>query len=371
MFDHLKNGEITVTTSDPQPRIVILLPDFSGGGAERLHILLANHWHAQGIIVDFVLMRRRGDLIGLLSDGIGIVDLGVEHIREVILPLARYLRKARPDIIIAAMWPLTSAAVVSWWLAGKLGRLYLSDHTQLSISCRPELNMSPWLLAAVMRLTYPAASGLIAVSEGVKQDMCRLGGFADSQVRVIYNPAATDVSPQPEPKSVRQKLWGGGFDHHILSVGTLKVQKDHVTLIRAFALLPASLNAKLTILGEGTLRAELEALVQQLGLQDKVAMPGFVVDTYPWYRAADLFVLSSRWEGFGNVIVEALECGVPVVSTDCQSGPAEILENGRIGRLVSIQDPAALAASITESLKTPVDRELLMRRARFLGQHNC
>ena len=78
--------------------------------------------------------------------------------------------------------------------------------------------MSPWLLAAVMRLTYPAASGLIAVSEGVKQDMCRLGGFADSQVRVIYNPAATDVSSQPEPKSVRQKLWGGGFDHHILSV---------------------------------------------------------------------------------------------------------------------------------------------------------
>ena len=364
LFDHLKNGEITVTTSDPQPRIVILLPDFSGGGAERLHILLANHWHAQGIKVDFVLMRRRGDLIGLLPDGIGIVDLGVEHIREVILPLARYLRKARPDIIIAAMWPLTSAAVVSWWLAGKLGRLYLSDHTQLSISCRPELNMSPWLLALVMRLTYPAASGLIAVSEGVKQDMCRLGGFADSQVRVIYNPAATDVSPQPEPKSVRQKLWGGGFDHHILSVGTLKVQKDHVTLIRAFALLPASLNAKLTILGEGTLRAELEALVQQLGLQDKVAMPGFVVDTYPWYRAADLFVLSSRWEGFGNVIVEALECGVPVVSTDCQSGPAEILENGRIGRLVSIKDPAALAASITESLKTPVDRELLMRRAR-------
>ena len=111
--------------------------------------------------------------------------------------------------------------------------------------------------------------------------------------------------------------------------------------------------------------------MQALGLQDKVAMPGFVVDTYPWYRAADLFVLSSRWEGFGNVIVEALECGVPVVSTDCQSGPAEILENGRIGRLVSIQDPAALAASITESLKTPVDRELLMRRARFLGQHNC
>ncbi len=347
-----------------QQRILILLPDLRGGGAERLYILLANHWHAQGIKVDFVLMRRRGDLLGLLPDGIGIVDLGADRIREVILPFARYLRKARPDIVIAAMWPLTSAAVLSWRLAGKPGHLYLSDHIQLSISCVQELNMSPWVLAAVMRLTYPAASGLIAVSEGVKQDMCRLGGFTDSQVRVIYNPAATGVSPQPEPKSVREKLWGAGFDHHILSVGTLKAQKDHATLIRAFALLPASLNAKLTILGEGSLRAELAALARQLGFQDRVAMPGFVSDTYPWYRTADLFVLSSRWEGFGNVIVEALECGVPIVSTDCQSGPAEILENGRIGRLVPIQDPAALAASIAESLRNPVDRELLMRRAR-------
>jgi len=311
-----------------------------------------------------VLMRRRGDLIGLLPDSIGIVDLGVDRIREVILPLARYLRKVRPAIVIAAMWPLTSAAVLSWWLAGKPGRLYLSDHCQLSIACVQELKISPWHLGAVMRLTYPAASGLIAVSEGVKQDMCRLGGFSDSQVRCIYNPAATGVSPQQEPKSVREKLWGVGFDHHILSVGTLKAQKDHATLIRAFALLPSSLNAKLTILGEGELRAELEALIQKLGLHGRVTMPGFVVDTYPWYRTADLFVLSSRWEGFGNVIVEALECGVPVVSTDCPSGPAEILENGRIGRLVPIQDPAALAASIAESLRNPVDRELLMRRAR-------
>ena len=345
-------------------RIAILLPDLRGGGAERLHILLANHWHAQGIKVDFVLMRRHGELLGLLPEGIGIFDLSADRIRNAIVPLSRYLRKSRPDIIIAAMWPLTSAAVLSWRLAGKPGRLYLSDHIQLSISCVQELKISPWYLGAVMRLTYPAASGLIAVSEGVKQDMCRLGGFADSQVRCIYNPAAIGVSSQSEPKNARQRMWGAGFDHHILSTGTLKAQKDHATLIRAFGLLPASLHAKLTILGEGALRPELEALVQQLGLQGRVAMPGFVVDPYPWYRTADLFVLSSRWEGFGNVIVEALECGVPVVSTDCQSGPAEILENGRIGKLVPIQDPVALAAGMATSLTEPVDRDLLMRRAR-------
>jgi glycosyltransferase involved in cell wall biosynthesis len=347
-----------------QKRILILLPDLRGGGAERLHVNLAQHWHAQEIQVEFVLMRRRGELLSILPVGVGVVDLGVDRIRKVILPLARYLRKARPDILLTAMWPLTSAAVFSWWLAGKPGRLYLSDHNHLSISCVQELKISSRILGLAMRLTYPSASGLIAVSEGVKKDMCRLGGFPESLVRVIYNPTAMGVSPHKEPIGTRQKLWGAGFDHHILSVGTLKPQKDHATLIYAFARLPSVLNAKLTILGEGPLRPELEALVKRLGIRDRVAMPGFAIDAYPWFRSADLFVLSSRWEGFGNVIVEALECGVPVVSTDCPSGPAEILGDGLFGGLVPIQDPTGLALGMAKALAAPVDRAFLMRRAK-------
>lgn len=345
-------------------KILILLPDLRGGGAERLHVHLAKHWHAQGHKVDFVLMQRRGELLNLLPASIGIFDLGVDRIRQVALPFATHLRKAKPDIVIAAMWPLTSIAVLSWMLAGKAGRLYLSDHNHLSMSCVHELNTPAWFLGAIMRFTYPAASGVIAVSEGVKKDMCKLGGFDDALVRVIYNPTALGVSPHRESLAVSQQLWGTGFDHHLLSAGTLKAQKDHATLIRAFALLPTSLNVKLTILGEGPLRLELEALVVQLGLQDRVAMPGFAVDPYPWFRSADLFVLSSQWEGFGNVIVEALECGVPVVCTDCPSGPAEILENGRYGRLVPTQDPSALASAIAQSFAEPIDRENLMNRAK-------
>jgi glycosyltransferase involved in cell wall biosynthesis len=344
--------------------ISILLPDLRGGGAERLHVNLAKYWLELGYKVNFILMQRRGALLDLLPGGVGVVDLDVDRIRQITLPLARHLRKTHPDIVIAAMWPITSIAVLSWWLAGKPGRLYLSDHTQLSIACVQEINTSAWYLRAVMRYTYPAASGLIAVSEGVKLDMCKLAGLSDSIVRVIYNPAAIGVSPHRESVVIRQRLWGVGFNHHILSTGTLKSQKDHTTLISAFALLPGSLNAKLTILGEGPLRSELDALVVQLGLQGRVAMPGFVVDPYPWFRSADLFVLSSRWEGFGNVIVEALECGVPVVSTDCPSGPAEILEDGRYGKMVPIQDPVALASAISQSLCATHDRESLMHRAK-------
>ena len=344
--------------------ILILLPDLRGGGAEQLHVHLANYWNSQGIKVDFALMASQGDLLKLLPESIGIIDLGARRIRDVLMPLSRHLRQTKPDIIIAAMWPLTSVTVIAWLLAGRPGRLFLSDHSQLSISCIQELHISSLVLGCIMHLTYPFATGVIAVSEGVKQDMCRISGLAPSSIRVIYNPAAIGMPSHREPEEVRSQLWGKGFSYHILSVGTLKAQKDHATLIKAFSQLPKDINAKLAILGEGPLRSELETLVQQLGLQDRVTMPGYVLDPYFWYRSADLFVLSSRWEGFGNVIVEALECGVPVVSTDCPSGPAEILENGRFGKLVPIQQPDELAVSIAQCLIKPVDRDLLMRRAK-------
>lgn len=345
-------------------KILIILPDLRGGGAERLHVNLANDWVGRGFSVEFVLMRKYGELLPLLSPRISIIDLGVDRIRQVILPVSNYLKQSRPDIILSAMWPLTSATVIAWLLSGRHGRLFLSDHNQLSISCLRELKISPVFLKTLMRMTYPFATGIIAVSQGVKEDLCRIGGFKDSQVKVIYNPAATGVSPHREVFAVRDRLWGEGFIYHILSVGTLKVQKDHETLVRAFAQLSPDLNAKLTILGEGHLRSKLEDLIAELDLNERVSMPGFVTDPYPWFRSADLFVLSSQWEGFGNVIVEALECGVSVVSTDCPSGPAEILEDGRYGKLVPVNDADALAAAMIASLGDSPDREKLMNRAK-------
>lgn len=344
-------------------KVSIVITDLRGGGTERLHIHLAKYWRECGFIVDFVLLKKSGELINLVPDDIGVVDLNLNRLRYVVQPLTKYFKKTKPDLIIAAVWPLTSIAIVSWLLAGKPGRLFVSEHSHLSISCTHEINTPKWLMAAIISSTYPFASGVIAVSEGVKSDICKLGRLSDSKVNVIYNPSAIGISSIQKSVVNMRQLWGESFDHHILSVGALKQQKDHATLIKAFALLPASLNAKLTILGEGPLRTDLEALIIQLGLQTRVSMPGFILDPYPWFRSADLFVLSSRWEGFGNVIVEAMECGVPVVSTDCKSGPSEILRNGQYGKLVPIQNPNALAVAILESLLTKHDRESLVQRA--------
>jgi glycosyltransferase involved in cell wall biosynthesis len=141
------------------------------------------------------------------------------------------------------MWPLTSATVIAWLLSGRRGKIFISDHTELSVSCIRELKISPIILKILMRVTYPFATGIIAVSQGVKEDLCRMGGFPEKRVKVICNPAALGISPHRETTAVREQLWGTSFTYNIVSVGSLKVQKDHKNLIRAFAQLPPGLNA--------------------------------------------------------------------------------------------------------------------------------
>lgn len=344
--------------------ISIILPNLQGGGAERVALYLANHWAVQGMQVEFVLMEARGELLELVDPRIPIHSLKASRIRRSILPLRRYFAERKPAVVWVGLWPLTSAAILAWQLAGRPGTLFTTDHTNFSISCIQELKLSPLYLQALLRFTYPLATGLMAVSEGVKQDLCRLGAFADERVTVIYNPVVRGLmNPAPVDPAVRQHLWGPGFNYHVLAVGSFKVQKNFPLLFLAFAQLPHSLNAKLTILGEGPLRPELEALVQELGIEDRVALPGFALDPSSWFRSSDLFVLSSSWEGLPTVMIEALECGVPVVSTDCPSGPSEILENGLYGRLVPVGDATALAAAIQASLLEAHDPEALRCRA--------
>ncbi len=340
-----------------------MLPNLLGGGAERLHVNLANDWILKGFAVHFVLMRKEGVLLPLLSSKIKMSTLNVDRIRDVIQPLSSLIRKLQPEVVLAAMWPLTSAVVLSWLFSGRVGRLFISDHENLSASYIKEQRVSAIYLRYLIRFTYPLSTGIIAVSSGVKDDLIILGGLSAKKVKVIYNPAATRLLPIRNTLEKRSKLWGLDYQWRILAVGRLSPQKDHETLIRAFALLPKGLKAKLIILGEGPLRERLISLSMQLGVQETVSLPGFICDPSPWFCTADLFVSSSRWEGFGNVIVEALECGLPVVSTNCPSGPEEILEKGRYGKLVPVQDSILLANAIIESLHKNHDRSSLIRRA--------
>lgn len=345
-------------------QIKIVLPNLCGGGAERLHVSLANDWADLGYDVEFILLRKEGDLISLLSPKISVIALSVNRIRNAIIPLSSYLRASRPHVVLVAMWPLTSAVVISWVLSGRRGKLFLSEHEILRSSYILQAKVRLSYLKYLIRFTYSLATGVIAVSRAVKNDLCDLGNLSERTVQVIYNPAATGKPLLKEVIHDQRQLWGTDSAFHILSVGRLASEKDQETMIRAFALVSYKVDAKLVILGEGPLRSDLEMLICNLNLKGKVLLPGFVINPYPWYQSADLFVLTSLWEGFGNVIVEAMECGLPIVCTDCPGGPKEILEYGRLGRLVPIKDVSGLAIAIHDSLNSAHDSEALIRRSK-------
>jgi glycosyltransferase involved in cell wall biosynthesis len=345
--------------------ITCILPNLQGGGAERVAVNLANDWAGRGHAIQFALMEQRGQFLSALSHGISVHSLQALRFRQVPQRLIAYLRERQPDITLAHMWPLTSVAALAWRMAGSPGRLVLCEHTSLTNHVRRDLSTPLPVVKASLRFSHRLASELVAVSYGAAADLARLTGVSERAIRVIHNPVvpAQLQSRQPPDYAERKRLWQGVFSCTIISVGILKSSKNLLQLLDAFSELAEELDAGLVILGEGAQRSVLEKRIVELGLQQRVRMPGFVVNTDPWLRAADLFVLSSEYEGFGNVVVEALAAGTPVVSTACPYGPDEILEQGRHGVLVPVGERAALAQGIRSALGHSWDAAALQRRA--------
>ena len=325
-------------------------------------VTLAQAFVARGLRVEFVLMRASGPLLADVSSEVDIFDLGVDRVRDVVGPLVRYIRSRRPRALLASMWPLTSASVIAHRLARTRGRLVLSEHTDWSAKAVAPTAFERVLLSATMRMTFPCASGVVVVSQGAAEGLSRRSGISLERISVIYNP----LTPLPPPTTMApdvETAWLADGSPALIAIGRLQAAKDYPTLLRAMQIVRRSLPARLLLLGEGPLRSEIEQLRSTLGLDKAVLMPGFVRDPQPYLRKADIFVMSSAWEGFGNVIVEALACGTPVVSTDCRSGPREILSDGEFGDLVPVGDAEALAAAILAALARRHDKQRLIDRS--------
>lgn len=345
-----------------RPDVTLFLHDMRCGGAEHVCLALAREMDSAGLRVEFVLRRAIGELLTELPASIQVHDLNAPRVRDALFPLVRYLRDRRPKAMLAALWPLTSLAVWARRLAGVDCRVVTSDHCILS---RTKPGRSPVMrraIAAAMRLSYPAADAVVAVSGGVADEVARLSGLARDRVSVIFNPI-TPLGPARPCDDGLMDRWAKGEGPRLIAVANLKVMKDQGTLLRALSVLRQSRDARLLILGEGPERARLEALAEGLGVADAVTFGGHQPTPHGYISAADVFVMSSLSEGFGNVIVEALACGVPVVSTDCPTGPGEVLDNGRFGRLTPVGDPEAIARAVIDVLTSPPDPDSLRGRA--------
>jgi glycosyltransferase involved in cell wall biosynthesis len=278
------------------------------------------------------------------------------------LALERYLRLQRPDFLLSAMWPLTVLAPLGRVLSGHRCKLLVSEHAILSAQYRSWGKLHRLALRVSTAIGYRMADARVGVSAGVVSDIACLAKMPTTDFHAIHNPLASRPPPSADAQTSANNLWAVPPGARVLTVGSFKAVKDHPLLMRAFAGMHQP-NARLMFVGTGAGEVSLRALALDLGVSDRVIFAGFQPDPTPFYQSADLFVLSSEHEGFGNVIVEALACGLPVVSTDCPSGPSEILEHGKYGRLVPVGDAAALVHAIQATLADPGDPALRKRRA--------
>ncbi len=365
-FGPFNRSEAINPNSKSKPLIAFVLPDLSFAGAEILGAALGGEFLKRGFRADFVVGWHKKEAFALLPPFAGYTCLEAKRARSMLFPLARYLRERRPSAVIASVWPLTVVSIVALKLAGSKARLAVCDHNPLSLQYGRLALPKRWVFKKSISLTYRLADARIAVSYGVADDLAALGGLLRDDISVVHNPIL-DRPASPDDFAAAEAIWRGWCGPRILTVGNLKPQKNHPLLIRAFKKVATRRDARLLILGDDLGNdagiETMKSYAQSLGVADKVIIPGAVPNPTAYYLSANLFVLSSDFEGFGNVIVEALACGLPVLSTDCPYGPAEILAGGRYGRLTPVGDADALASAILEALDSPHDPDALKRRA--------
>ena len=343
--------------------VTLYLPSLRGGGAERVMLNLARGFAEKGHVVDLVLAKAEGPYLNEVPEGIRVVDLNASRVLKSLPGLTRYLRKERPAVLLSA---LNHANIIALW-AHKMARvstkIAISVHSTLSISSQKATSIRGRLIPHVIRIFYSWADYIVAVSQGVAEDLAHHANLPRDMIKVIYNPIITPELLEKAKELLNHPWFNNKGLPVILGVGRLNKAKDFPTLIRAFNLVCKQRSVLLLILGEGEERPQLESMISELGLKKEVMLPGFVDNPFNYMYNSAVLVFSSAWEGLPTALVEAMACGCPVVSTDCPSGPAEILENGKYGLLVPVGDAEALAQNIISVLDKPPDPLSLQQRA--------
>lgn len=354
--------------SPDRPPLAVFASFSGAGGVERMLVNLIRGFVDLGQPVELLLVKAQGPHLDRLPPQVRQVRLPGGHTQLAVPALARYLRQRRPPVLLAAKDRAGRTAVLARAIARTQTPIVLRLGTNLSAAMAERGAIQRWIRYLPIRLLYPRIERIVAVSEGVARDTAQIARLPRRSITVIRNPVITPelraqaAEPCPHPWLQEPQV------PVVLGAGRLQRQKDFPTLIRAFARLRAARACRLMILGEGRGRAGLEALIRDLGLAGDVALPGHQPNPYPFLARASLFVLSSAWEGSPNVLTEALALGVPVVSTDCPSGPAEILQGGRFGPLVPVGNAEALGSAMAATLDGPLPPETLRSAVREYEQ---
>lgn len=345
-------------TINDKTKLAILAPLKTWGGLESKFVILCNEFLEQGIYPD--LLITRGGQIPYpdhFPNQVKIIELNTRGKIDAVPKVAKYLRNNKPSALLTAKDHGAKVGVLAKRLSDVETPVYIKITNTLSQILRK------WIKRKTASWLYPWANGLIAISQGVRQDMIQHFGFSEDLLNVIYNPVLTKGMNQRTELDPEHPWLQNKQIPVFLGAGRLSAQKDFPNLVRAFAMVRAKRNCKLIILGEGGERTYIEKLIHDLNLSNDVQLPGFVSDPLPWMARSSVFVLSSRYEGLGNVLIEAMAAGTTLVSTNCPSGPCEILENGRLGHLVPVGDSESLAKAMLQALDNPMNPHKLKSAA--------
>lgn len=356
--------------------IAVFIYAMTGGGAQRRTLTLIKGFVDRGHRVDLVVVEPSGALQGEVPATVRCVPLKSRWVgclpsrglRKLKLfccrwPLAAYLRRHRPDVLLSAASHTSLTALAARRLSGSGTPLVLRLSSHLTASHGGCLNLFNRVRYLTACRWLAEADAVIAVSKAIAEDIAQHTGVAWHRIRTIYNPVFTGDLVAKASAPLDHPWFEEGGPPVILGVGRLAAHKDFPTLIKAFAVVRSRRPARLVILGEGGLRRDLTALARSLGVAADMDLPGYVNNPLAWMSRASVFVLPSSCEGLPGVLIEAMAAGCRVVSTDCPSGPAEILENGTHGRLVPVGDHVALAEAIATTLDAPHDPQRMRTRA--------
>ena len=335
------------------------------GGAQRAVVKLVNGFADRGLGVDLVLANKEGPHVEDVEATVRVIDLAAGRVVKAIPALSRYLRRERPGTLVSVLTHANLAAITARAMSRVKTRVMVVEQNTVT-QVRSHLKRDA-LLPALVRRSYAYADHVVAVSGGVANDLIANLGIPASRVSVIPNPVVDNDLDRAAMDSPNHQWFDGRAVPVFVAAGRLSKQKDFPTLIRAFDSLRKTMRARLIIMGEGEERPQLEKMIARLGLTDHVALPGYLSNPYSVMSRGAAFVLSSRWEGLPTVLIEAMACGCPIVATDCPSGPREILDGGRYGKLVPIGDSEALCKAMQEVLQHRPSASLFRQRA---GQYS-
>ena len=357
-----------MSTNDP--RVSFFMPGLYGGGGEDVVLKLAAGFVDRGVNVDIVVVKNEGALQGRIPSNVNLVDLNAGRIATSLLPLLRYLRYYSPTVLVSALTPANVIAILACILTGKKLTTVLTEHNIKSTKLGRK-DLKTWVFTVAAWFTYGWANQIVTASNRIADDLCSVVQLKREKVEVIPNPVFTEELHRKANEEVDHP-WFRSDVEVLLGVGRLTPQKDFPTLIRTVARLRENRDVRLILLGEGEERSHLQDLCRELGIEDHVDLHGFVDNPIKYMAHSDVFVLSSAWEGFGIVVVEALASGVPVVSTCGDEGPGEILKDGRYGRLVPTGDDKSLSEATLKALNNPdqpaTEKERIRRARDFSAE---